>query len=232
MLRITLKLNDIEVRKIETNSETFTIGRGSDNDLQIDNLAVSKDHARLKLEKDGYVLYDMKSTNGTYLGKEKISSHTLKHGDVVTIGKHTLTFENMGKKGGQEAADLNKTMILETREHANRQKPPAADESQFQKGPLGTVTVVSGSNAHSTYELTGRMTVFGKDPTARICLKGMFMPDIAGFFYREKKGYDLMPPEKKNKLKLNGKPVDKATRLSEGDVIEVGGSRLSFAFKK
>jgi len=233
MLRITLRLNDVDVRKFETNSETITIGRGEDNDLQVDNLAVSKNHARLKREDDAYVLYDMDSTNGTYIGKKKISKHSVKDGDAVTIGKHTLLFEFVDKRKGRKADDLNQTMILETQDHASRQRrSETPEDSLFQKGPVGLITIVEGTGKNSTYELRGRMTVFGKDPTAKICLKGLFMPDIAGFFYREKKGYDLMPPEKKNKLKLNGKTVDKAARLQEGDVVEVAGIRMAFSLKK
>lgn len=231
MLRITVKLNEVEVRKLEVNGDALTIGRSSENDLRIDNLAVSGKHARIVRDGASYFLEDMDSTNGTYVGNQRITYRELKDGDRVTIGKHTLLLEIPDRDQAKRPPDLNKTMILDTREHWARIAPEEAGDSLLQKGPMGRVTVLSGAAGDAVHELPGRMTVFGKDPTAKICLKGMFVPEIAGFFYRGPAGYELMPPEKRNKLKLNGQPVDRGMPLKEGDLIEVGGVRMTFGFK-
>jgi pSer/pThr/pTyr-binding forkhead associated (FHA) protein len=91
MIKLELKFKDKVLKKIETDKPEITIGRGSNSDIQIDNLAVSKHHARLMKNNDHYVVEDLKSTNGTFLNDEKVPKAALKHNDIVTIGKHTLT---------------------------------------------------------------------------------------------------------------------------------------------
>lgn len=90
MIKLELKFKDKVLKKIETEKSEITIGRSPDTDIQIDNLAVSKRHARLIRQKDQYALEDLNSTNGTFLNDEKITKAILKHNDVVTIGKHNL----------------------------------------------------------------------------------------------------------------------------------------------
>jgi pSer/pThr/pTyr-binding forkhead associated (FHA) protein len=90
MIKLELKFKDKVLKKIETEKPEVTIGRSPDSDIQIDNLAVSKRHARLIKQKDHYAVEDLNSTNGTFLNDEKITKAILKHNDVVTIGKHNL----------------------------------------------------------------------------------------------------------------------------------------------
>lgn len=90
MIKLELKFKDKVLKKIETEKHEITIGRSPNTDIQIDNLAVSKQHARLIKQKDQYVVEDLNSTNGTFLNDEKITKAILKHRDIVAVGKHTL----------------------------------------------------------------------------------------------------------------------------------------------
>lgn len=90
MIKLELKFKDKVLKKIETEKPEITIGRSPDADIQIDNLAVSKRHAKLIKQKDQYAVEDLNSTNGTFLNDEKITKAILKHNDVVNIGKHNL----------------------------------------------------------------------------------------------------------------------------------------------
>jgi pSer/pThr/pTyr-binding forkhead associated (FHA) protein len=92
MIELELKFKDKIIKKIETEKPVITIGRSSNTDIQIDNLAVSKQHARLRKQKDQYVIEDLDSTNGTFLNDEKVTRAILKHNDIVAVGKHTLVF--------------------------------------------------------------------------------------------------------------------------------------------
>ncbi len=71
MLTIELKFNNAVLKTIETDKEIITIGRNVKNDIQIDNLSVSKQHARIVKRQGKYFIEDMKSTNGTYLNEKK-----------------------------------------------------------------------------------------------------------------------------------------------------------------
>ena len=107
MIKLELKFKDKVLKKIETEKPEITIGRSTDTDIQIDNLAVSKQHARLIKQKDQYAVEDLNSTNGTFLNDGKVTRAILKHNDIVTVGKHTLAiyYEEESKKPTQDFGD-------------------------------------------------------------------------------------------------------------------------------
>jgi pSer/pThr/pTyr-binding forkhead associated (FHA) protein len=107
MIKLELKFKDKVLKKIETDKPEITIGRSPNSDIQIDNLVVSKRHARLMKNNGQYVVEDLKSTNGTFLNDEKVSKSVLKHNDIVTIGKHTLAiyYNEESKKPTQDFGD-------------------------------------------------------------------------------------------------------------------------------
>ncbi|MCK4986327.1 MAG: FHA domain-containing protein [Desulfobacterales bacterium] len=95
MLKIELKFKDRVLKHFETDKSEITIGRGTNNDIQIDNLAVSKTHAKIIRHPDHYTVVDLKSTNGTLLNNKQITKANLNPNDIVTIGKHTLQINLM-----------------------------------------------------------------------------------------------------------------------------------------
>ena len=118
MLTILLKFNDQVLKTIETDKEVVSIGRNASNDIHIDNLSVSKNHAKISRNKDAYQVEDLKSTNGTYLNEKMVSKAELKHNDVITVGKHTLEIL-MDKLYKIETSreQVNDTMMLTTEKH-------------------------------------------------------------------------------------------------------------------
>lgn len=96
MPKIVLKYNDKVVKEITLTDAVVNIGRKPDNDLVIDNLAVSSHHARIAKLDDGFVVQDTGSTNGIFVNGQKTAQHTLKFGDQVLIGKHVVVFQNDG----------------------------------------------------------------------------------------------------------------------------------------
>ena len=94
MPRVTLKYNDKVIKEIQLSDIVVTIGRKEDNDLVIDNLAVSNHHARISRHDGGFVVQDTGSTNGIFLNGEKVTHHALKYGDQIMIGKHFLVFQD------------------------------------------------------------------------------------------------------------------------------------------
>lgn len=90
MLKIVLKLKDKELKTLETDKAEITIGRNDNNDIHINNLGVSKKHARIFRCNGEYVIEDLKSTNGTLMNNESIATAKLSGNDVATIGKHDL----------------------------------------------------------------------------------------------------------------------------------------------
>jgi len=94
MPKILLKYNEKVVKEITLTDVVVTIGRNADNDLVIDNLAVSGHHARIARLDDAFVIQDTGSTNGIFLNGEKVAQHTLQYGDQIMIGKHVVVFQD------------------------------------------------------------------------------------------------------------------------------------------
>ena len=92
MARVILVFNKQVVRDYPFTKENMTMGRADENDIVIDNLAVSGYHARIDKVGNAYILTDLQSTNGTFVNDKKIVSYKLRHKDKITIGKHLLFF--------------------------------------------------------------------------------------------------------------------------------------------
>jgi hypothetical protein len=108
--KLVLSLNGTVLREHPLNRERTTIGRRPENDVHIDNLAVSGQHALVITILNDSFLEDLGSTNGTYVNGKLVKKHALQHGDVVTIGKHELRYFN--EQASNFDADLEKTMII------------------------------------------------------------------------------------------------------------------------
>ncbi|MDY6831446.1 MAG: FHA domain-containing protein [Thermodesulfobacteriota bacterium] len=90
---LTLKFKETIVNRYKLDPEKpLHIGRRKTNDIVIENLSVSGHHAKVEFVKEGFVLTDLQSKNGTYVNKKAITSCMLKDKDVVRIGMHTLIY--------------------------------------------------------------------------------------------------------------------------------------------
>src|ERR1700742_3542575 len=116
MARLVLSLDGQVMAGYNMNKERYTIGRLPDNDIRIDNAAVSGHHALIiNILKDSF-LEDLNSTNGTYVNGKLVKKHALQEGDVITIGRHALKYASAKPAaaggGGGDADDFEKTMII------------------------------------------------------------------------------------------------------------------------
>ena len=100
-----------------TKGDTFIIGRNSVNDIVIDNLAVSAQHAKVESDGNGFVYVDLNSENGSYLDDALVKNYWLNDGDEITIGKHILKFLNAQtrKEPIKKTSSIDQTMQLDTK---------------------------------------------------------------------------------------------------------------------
>ncbi len=94
------------------NKERYTIGRLPDNDIRIDNAAVSGHHSLIINILNDSFLEDLNSTNGTYVNGKLIKKHALQHGDVITVGHHQLRFVDDEAQQAPED-EFEKTMVIQ-----------------------------------------------------------------------------------------------------------------------
>jgi pSer/pThr/pTyr-binding forkhead associated (FHA) protein len=129
MARLILSLDNQVLAEYNMTKERYTIGRLPDNDVRIDNPAVSGHHSLIINILNDSFLEDLNSTNGTYVNGKLIKKHALQHGDVITIGHHQLRFaDQQAPEADQD--EFEKTMVIPTGQHSADQlaKAEAAAE--------------------------------------------------------------------------------------------------------
>jgi pSer/pThr/pTyr-binding forkhead associated (FHA) protein len=114
MSRLVVKHQGVEVRSYELNNRRMTIGRRSDNDIQLDDPAVSGCHAVLTVLPNEFLegssdvsIIDFNSTNGLFINKIRVRQQNLKNGDVISLGMHELRYE-----ANSSAPDMGQTAIF------------------------------------------------------------------------------------------------------------------------
>jgi len=112
MAKLILSMDGLVLKEIPLSKERTTIGRKPSNDIQIDNLAVSGEHAVIVTIMNDSFLEDLGSTNGTIVNGNPVKKHFLQNNDVIELGKYKLKF--LAEPGAQPAAaaDFEKTMVL------------------------------------------------------------------------------------------------------------------------
>lgn len=111
MAKLILSLDGQVIKEYDIGKERMTIGRKPHNDIQIDNLAVSGEHAMVMTILNDSFLEDLGSTNGTMVNGQPVKKHFLQSNDVVEIGKYKLKYVN-DKAGKMTQQEFEKTMVL------------------------------------------------------------------------------------------------------------------------
>jgi pSer/pThr/pTyr-binding forkhead associated (FHA) protein len=201
----------------------------------VDNLAVSGFHARIDKTGGEYILTDLQSTNGTFVNDDKVTSHKLKHGDNIIIGKHVLLFVASGqerKAKEEEQMDLDKTMLLDTakqRELLSKQKAPIAEAQKAEK--IGVLSFIDGSDK-GEIELSKKLTRIGKSENSEVRLSGMFIGATSATVSKRPSGYTISFAGGLAKLKVNGEIVKESVPLKDFDTIELGSYKFQFYQKE
>ncbi|MEX2515811.1 MAG: FHA domain-containing protein [Gammaproteobacteria bacterium] len=235
MGKLVLSMNGVVQGEYELDKERVTIGRKPDNDIQIDNLAVSGKHSLIITVLDDSFLEDLGSTNGTYVNGKLIKKHALKNGDVIAIGKHELKYVN--EHATEDDDEFEKTMIIkpgsasaavaaaqaaEKAGAVDTANAAAAGAAKAGGGmPQGRLTVLNGPIAGKELELTKALVTLGKPGTQVAVIS------------RRPQGYFLTHIESDGDGKryplVNGEPIGpKAYPLKDSDMIELAGIKMEF----
>jgi pSer/pThr/pTyr-binding forkhead associated (FHA) protein len=243
MSKLVLKFENSVLKELSVGAKEVSIGRSPDNGLVIDNPAVSHYHARVFNEEGRLMLEDFGSMNGTFVNGQRVKMVTLKPGDSVGIGKHTIVVTDSRDvramsldhdQAKPAAPKINETVMLDTKERREFLHKVAAVGESAQVAParlkIPTLIVLRGRSDQREYTLNDKLTVIGKSAMATVKLKGWFAPKAAAQISRREDnsyyigGADKIPS-------VNGHPVLHATKLSSGDIIEVSGIQLEFVYR-
>ena len=204
MPKMIVSIDGVVIKEVQLTKERTTLGRRPYNDLVIDNLAVSGEHAAFVLEGDTTLVEDLNSTNGTYVNGKAIRRQALAHGDLVEIGKYKIRFVGEGQ-------------TLSAAAPVAAPAAPAAAQAAASEEPTAAIEVLSGPAAGRTVPVVKVVTTLGKP--------GVAVASIT----RRHHGHALALVEGQVAPTLNGQPVgEEPVLLKDGDVIELDGTRMRF----
>lgn len=202
MPKMIVSIDGVVIKEVQLTKERTTLGRRPYNDVVIDNLAVSGEHAALQMTGSEVTLEDLNSTNGTYVNGKAVKKQLLQNGDTIEVGKYKIKFVNEA-----EAPGYDKTMVFKPGE------PPAAEGGTLN----GALRVLSGTSSGREVPLTKVVTTVGKP--------GVAVASIS----RRQNGYVVAHVEGAGIPLLNGAPISsEPVALKSGDVIELAGTKMQF----
>jgi len=228
MARLILSLDGAVLAEYNMNKERYTIGRLPDNDIRIDNPAVSGHHSLIINILNDSFLEDLNSTNGTYVNGKLIKKHALQHGDVITAGHHQLRFVEDDEAQQDE---FEKTMVIQpSARPVERVRAAVSDvNTTASRRTLGNgaptikkakLQVLSGAFAGRELELTKALTTLGRP--------GVQVAAIT----RRSEGYFIVHVDAEgddNYPLVNGARIGaQARKLVDNDVIQLAGVKMGF----
>ena len=230
MARLVLSLDGQTLAEYNMSKERYTVGRLPDNDIRIDNAAVSGHHALIINILNDSFLEDLNSTNGTYVNGKIIKKHALQQGDVITVGHHALRFIDGETEEPED--EFEKTMVISARDAGKLVTPPpvpapaAAATSTTTQGfgngslPKARLQVLSGQFAGRELELVKTLTTLGR-PGVQVAA---ITRRADGFYIiHVESGRDGDYPL------VNGTPIGpQARKLHDNDVMQLAGVKMGF----
>jgi pSer/pThr/pTyr-binding forkhead associated (FHA) protein len=260
MAKLILSMDGLVLKEIPLTKERTSIGRKPHNDIQIDNLAVSGEHAVIVTILNDSFLEDLGSTNGTVVNGNPIKKHFLQNNDMIELGKYKLKFvaeAGSSASASSEKSDFEKTMVLRpsaVRQASEQQRSsPAASRPAVQQLASAAATGLAepkdatktvppapqaapaprpaGQPLGAIQLLSGANA--GKELELTKPLTTLGKPGVqVAVLTRRPQGYFITHVEGAARPNVNGQQIGPAPHaLKDHDVIELAGVKMEFFLK-
>lgn len=256
MAKLVLSLNQVNIAEYSLDKVRLTVGRKHTNDIQIDNLAVSGEHAVIVLEDNNFVIEDMNSTNGTVVNNKPIKRHVLQDADVISLGKYQLTYLNKNPQSQlgvvEQEDDDNKIIInllkrqstsdvadvslgqAATSDHVATDLP--SDIASTGQNPAETnLASLTPKPRNDLLALLGKMQILNGSGTGRELLLTKALTTLGkpglqvAVITKRVNGYYLTHVEGSSFPVVNGRSIGaQAQLLVNRDVVELAGVKMQF----
>ena len=218
MPKMIVSIDGVVIREVQVTKDRTSVGRRPYNDVVIDNLAVSGEHAVLQMSGNEVYLEDLNSTNGTFVNGKAVKKQLLNDSDMVEIGKYKIKYVNEASSGAVDKAimSLSRPAALSS---SSPTTPAAAIAPVGESGSGGTaaIKVLSGAAAGREVALVKVVTTIGKP--------GLAVAAITKRLH----GFVVVHVEGSSKPTLNGSPIGtEPVLLTHGDVLELAGTKMQF----
>lgn len=228
-LRVVLKLPNEEDREFsyDFKKSEISLGRDLSNDIPIPLTTVSRNHSRIFFELGDYFLEDLGSTHGTQHNGSQVEPgerRLLRDGDAIQVMSFHITFRTtartpLDRRPGEKTEHLARRMVQEVLSSLSGRdvEPPAL---RVMNGPDEGLRFVFKDDV--------REVVFGRSPDCDYMLNDANVSRRHCLIKREWHGFTAQDLGSKNGVLINGTPAEGAQLIKDGDVIEVGGVKLTF----
>ena len=257
MAKLILSVDGTVISEFALTKERITIGRKPHNEVQVDNLAVSGEHAAIITILNDSFIEDLNSTNGTLVNGKPVKKHFLQHNDVIEIGKHKLKYFN-DKPAAAETNDFEKTMIIRKPAAAAATPPPPPKPAFVPPAPAAAAKLGDTHTNIKPLEQTPQPVpaaapppmgakVGGRDGAIQVLSGGAAGRSMdlvknlttigkpgtqVAVITRRPTGYFITHVEGAKFPTLNGVTLGgQAQQLNDHDLIEIAGVKMEFFFK-
>jgi len=259
MPKLILSMDGLVLKEIPLTKERTTIGRKPHNDIQIDNLAISGEHAVITSILDDAFLEDQNSTNGTYVNGQPVKKCALQNNDMVELGKYRIKFIVDAGQPGASASDFIDTASLKpvtadpevavtvdgesaqtdtVVAAANRLSESADDATQIFGRATHAGTGTSGVKPQAVEGQLGIIQVLsgqnaGRELVLKKSLTTLGKPGTqVAVITRRPHGYFITHVEGSTFPVVNGQALDaQARHLADHDIIEIAGVKMEFFYR-
>jgi hypothetical protein len=216
MPKMIVSIDGVVIKEVQLSKDRTTLGRRPYNDIVIDNLAVSGEHAVLLMNGNEVYLEDLNSTNGTYVNGKAVKKQLLQNSDTVEIGKYKIKYINEAP-----GANFEKTMIIKPGSippaAPAESRAPAAAPAAAAEAVRGSIKVLSGAAAGREVALVKVVTTIGKPGVA-----------VASITKRPQ-GFVVSHVEGATRPSVNGTVIGaEPVPLRHGDLLELAGTQMQF----
>lgn len=222
MPKMIVSIDGVVIKEVQFTKDRTTLGRRPYNDVVIDNLAISGEHAVFQMAGTDVFIEDLNSTNGTYVNGKAAKKQQLQNGDTVEVGKYKIKFVSEAAADGFE-----KTMMVKSMPATSAPAPlssfgsSVAAPTTLSSGPAtqaqASIKVLSGAASGREVPLTKVVTTIGKPGVAVAAIT------------RRQHGFVVHHVEGAGNPSLNGTPIGTdPVSLKNGDLIELAGTQMQF----
>ncbi len=226
MAKITVMFGADPQGDFTLNQDEMRVGRATDCEIVVDNLGVSRHHCSIVRDGDNWAVVDKGSNNGTFVGGQRITKHTLKHGERVIMGKHSLIYDAHGsadpndKKKTVAGMGGEMTMFVD-------QSALAKAMASGEAGAKRMAIALDQGGRQMNVALLKDETLIGSSPGADIPAKGFLVKAIQAKIVKAAGGHHLISFGGWRGVHVNGRKVTDAM-LKPGDVITIAGRVFTY----
>ena len=214
MPQVIVSLDGVVIKEFQLTKPRVTLGRRAYNDIVLDNLTVSGEHAAIQLSGKGIYLEDLNSTNGTFVNGKAITRHLLQASDVIAINTYTIQCVDTYEMDVASSSFASSSFAINA---ANSPSGLALAPARTRVVIQALMKVMSGTASGREMSLVKAVTTIGK--------LGVSVATIT----RQKYGFCIAHAEGDSKPMLNGAVLgDKSVGLKNGDLLELAGIQMQF----